>query len=166
MLDNGRSKVRDMWEDVLSLITIRLFAKWKKRMISKDDFETLAMFGAGTALQVISVSSRREHLREMVDEELRKACELISNQSCGRCKGRGVAAKQGDRYIICKCVNMVHYRGDKVLPNGEQYSNQYFVGEFSKTILGSKKLVTNIAAAIQLFIMPRGGPSSSTIIRA
>lgn len=149
------NKVQSQFEDILSLVVLRLFAKYKKNMISKDDFTMVAAFGAGQAIGIITVKSRRIHLEEMMDEELRKACELISTKGCGLCKGRGIKEKRGARYIVCKCANMIKYRGDTVLPLGEQYSNQYFTTNLSKTELGSKSIVENIAAAVMLFLIPK-----------
>ena len=142
-------------EDILSLVTLRVFAKKKKRMISADDFDTLASFGAMQAINIVTVSSKRVHLQEILDEELRKACELISAVGCGLCRGRGIRTRQGARYRICKCVDMVHYRGDAVLPLGEQYSNEYFTGEFSLDQMGKTDTVKNVSNAIILFLMPK-----------
>lgn len=142
-------------EDILSLVTLRVFAKKKKGMISKDDFEMLATFGAMQAINIVTVSSKRLHLQEMLDEELRKTLELISAVGCGVCKGRGVRERQGARYKICKCVDMVHYRGDSVVELGEQYSNKYFLGEFSLDQMGKTETVKNVANAVMLFLMPK-----------
>jgi hypothetical protein len=142
-------------EDILSLVVLRLFAKKKKRMISADDFSTLESFGALQAINIVTVSHRRAHLQEMLDEELRKACELISDRTCGHCKGSGIRDKRNARYRICKCVSMVHYRGDSALPLGEQYSNEYFKGEFSLDQMGKTDTVLNVSNAVMLFLMPR-----------
>jgi hypothetical protein len=142
-------------EDILSLVVLRLFAKKKKRMISADDFGTLESFGAMQAINIVTVSHKRAHLQEMLDEELRKACELISDRTCGHCKGRGIRDKRNARYRICKCLSMIHYRGDGVLPLGEQYSNEYFKGEFSLDQMGKTDTVKNVSNAVMLFLMPR-----------
>lgn len=147
--------IKQQFGDILSLIVLRLFAKYKKNMISKDDFRMVAAFGAGQAIGIITVKSKRQDLEEMMDEEIRKACELISTKGCGICKGRGVREKKGARYIICKCVNMIKYRGDTVLPLGEQYSNEYFTNDLSKNELGRQDTVSNIAAAVMLFMIPK-----------
>lgn len=147
--------VKKQFTDILALVVLRLFAKYKKHMVSKDDFRMVAAFGAGQAIGIITVKSKRQHLEEMMDEEIRKACELISTKGCGFCKGRGVSEKRGARYIVCKCVDMVKYRGDTVLPLGEQYSNQYFTNDLSKNELGQQDIVTNIAAAVMLFMIPK-----------
>jgi hypothetical protein len=146
---------QSQFEDILSLIVIRIFAKRKKGMISDSDFNMVASFGAQKAIGIVTVAAERKSLAEMMDEEIRKAVELISVKGCGRCKGRGIVEKRGSRYIVCKCASMVKYRGDKVLPVGEQYSNQYFTGEFSKTELGRQDMVENIAAAVMLFLIPK-----------
>lgn len=142
-------------EDILSFVAMRVLAKKKKGMISQDDFDMLSSFGAMQAIQIVTVANKRKHLQEMMDEELRKTLELLSQRSCGGCRGRGIRLRAGARYKICRCVDMVHYRGDTALPIGEQFSNEYFTGEFSKNELGKSDTVKNILNAVMLFLMPR-----------
>jgi hypothetical protein len=149
------NSVRTQFEDLLSLVVIRIFAKRKKGMMSSSDFDMVESFGAQKAIGIITVGHKRRDLQEMMDEEIRKACALIAASGCGRCRKTGISARMGSRYVICKCANMVNYRGDSVLPNGEQYSNEYFTGDFSKNALGSKDTVENIAAAVMLFMIPK-----------
>jgi len=140
-------------EDVISLVTLRVIAKKKQGMISENDFGLLASFGAAEALSIVTQKKWSVQLEEMVVEELRKALELISDRSCARCKGSGLSERKGVHLTVCKCVAMVRYRGDAVLPVGEQYSNRYFTGEFAKNELGQNDLVRNIASAITLFLI-------------
>lgn len=141
--------------DILSFMVLRLFAKRKKGMISENDFQMVAGFGAAQALGIVTVSHRRRDLEEMMDEELKKTVELLSDSACSRCRGRGIVTQRGARYVICKCVNPVFYRGDSVVELGEQYSNKYFEGETSLDQMGKTDTVQNIAAAVMMFIMPR-----------
>jgi len=147
--------VMQQLEDITSMIVVRLFAKRKKMMMSNEDFLMLASFGAAEAINIVTVSHKRKHLEEVMDEEIRKACELMCDPSCGSCHRTGIRGKRGSNYVICKCVNQVFYRGDTVLELGDQYSNKYFSGETSLDQLGKVKMVQNITAAVMLFIMPR-----------
>lgn len=138
--------------DIMSLLVLRIFAKKKKGMISPGDFDMLAEFGAHQALAIVTNKHRRQYLEEVVIGELRKTLELISQKGCGSCLGTGFSDRHGSRLTICKCVNMVHYRGDAALPLGEQYSNEYFTDEFSKDALGKKDIVTRISSAVRYFL--------------
>ena len=140
-------------EDVISLVTLRLFAKRKKGEISNHDFEIISDMGYEKMLNIVAVRSNSKHFEEMVNEEIRKAVELISSRSCGRCKGGGFSQRFGPRLVICPCCSMVRYRGDSTLPVGEQYSNQYFTGEFSKDQLGKRDTVKYIAMAVSLVLL-------------
>lgn len=140
-------------EDVISLVTLRIIAKKRQGMISEGDFGLLASFGAAQALIIVTEKKWSVQLEEMVVEELRKAMELISDRSCGRCKGTGLSARNGIHMTICGCVELVRYRGDTVLPVGDQYSNKWFTGEFAKNELGQNDLVQNIASAVTLFLI-------------
>ena len=142
------------FEDIISLVTQRLFVKKKKGIISKDDFDTLATFGAKKALQVVVTKSRLDHFKEMLDEELRKALELISKRPCGKCKSSGISSHRRGRYAICPCVDLIRYRGDDVCSIGELHSNEFFTGELSKDSLGRSEVVQNIAAAVTMVLMP------------
>lgn len=144
------------FEDILSFTVLRIFAKKKKHMISDGDFQLLATFGAAAALDVITNKHRRQQLHAVIDGELRTTLELMSNQSCGRCHGRGITGHRGGgtNYAVCQCVNPVFYRGDSVLELGEQYSQVYLQGEFSTNALGQTDVVQNVCAAVMLFIMP------------
>lgn len=140
-------------EDVISLVTLRIIAKKQQGMISEGDFGLLASFGASQALIIVTEKRWSVQLEEMVVEELRKALELISERSCGRCHGTGLSDRRGIHMTICKCVELVRYRGDAVLPVGDQYSNKYFTGEFAKNELGQNDLVQNVASAVTLFLI-------------
>lgn len=142
-------------EDIVSFVVLRIFAKRKKGLISEGDFSTLCTFDASEAIQIVTTAQNRKVFEEFMDGEIRKTIELLSDRGCGRCHGSGVADRQGARLVICRCVHMVHYRGDAVLPVGEQFSNQYFTGEFSKTALGSSDTVRHITSAVLMFIMPQ-----------
>lgn len=141
-------------EDIVSLVVLRIFAKRKKGQISHDDFATLASLGAAEAVGIITVKQDSKQFEDMVIEEIRMAVELIALSHCGQCRGRGVVTRQGARFVVCRCVNMVHYKGDTLLPLGEQYSNEYFTGEFSKNELGRRDTVINIANAVGMFLRP------------
>lgn len=147
--------VADRMHDILSFMVIRIFAKYKKGMMSKDDFEMLATFGASTGLGIVTVNHRRAHFQELMDGELRTTLELLCNRSCGKCKGRGYVAKRHSNYVICMCVSPVWYQGDSVVELGEQYSDKYFEGEFSKDAMGKSETVQNISLAVMMFIMPK-----------
>ena len=144
---------KDRFESIVSLVVMRIFAKRKKGMISNDDFDTLATFGVSEALQIVTTKTTMQHFQEMVDEELRKALELIARSSCGLCQGTGIKRRKTRRYVICNCVDLVHYRGDDVLPPGDQFSNEYFSGETSKDALGRSSTVLNIANAVGLMLI-------------
>jgi hypothetical protein len=139
-------------EDVISLVVLRLFAKRKKGMISEDDFQEFCNIGAMKALEIVTVRQKAKILEEIMNEEIRKAVELISKKTCGRCHGAGIQGKQGAQLVICPCLNMVNYRGDSVLPLGEQYSNEYFTGDQCKDELGRKNTVMNVATAVTLLL--------------
>lgn len=138
--------------DILSLLIMRIFAKKKKGMISQGDFEMLSTFGAHQALAIVTDRHRLHYLEEVVIGELRKTLELISKRGCGSCLGTGFSERHGTRLKICRCVDMVHYRGDSALPLGEQYSNEYFTDELSKDSLGKKDSVTRIGTAVRYFL--------------
>jgi hypothetical protein len=140
-------------EDVISLVTLRIIAKKKQGMISENDFGLLASFGAAEALNIVTHKKWSVQLEEMVVEELRKALELISDRSCARCRGTGLSERKGIHITVCRCVELVRYRGDTVLPVGDQYSNKWFTGEFAKNELGQNDLVRNVASAITLFLI-------------
>lgn len=139
-------------EDIVSLVVLRIFAKRKKHMMSESDFDSLANLGAAEAIGIVTVRNNAKDLEEMITEEIRRAVELIARKGCGRCKGAGILRRQGIQIMVCPCLNMVHYRGDGVLPLGEQYSNAYFEDELSKNELGKKDLVINIANSVGLFL--------------
>jgi len=139
-------------EDVISLVVLRIFAKRKKGMISEDEFQEFCNIGLERTLGIVTVRQNAKIFEEIMTEEIRKAVELIANKSCGRCHGRGVQGKAGVQMVICPCLDMVHYRGDAVLPIGEQYSNEYFTGDQCKDELGRKNTVMNVASAVKLLI--------------
>lgn len=139
-------------EDVISLVVLRLFAKRKKGLISEGDFQEFCNLGVEKTLRIVTVRQRAKVLEEIMIEEIRKAIELISDKSCGRCHGRGFEGKKGVQLVICPCLDMVHYRGDAVLPLGEQYSNEYFTGDQCKDELGRKNTVMNMATAVALLV--------------
>ncbi|NIQ78334.1 MAG: hypothetical protein GTN93_09620 [Anaerolineae bacterium] len=145
----------DVLEDIISLVVIRIFAKRKKGEISRDDFTMIADTGFAGVLGIVTNRPDKQVFEDIMTEEIRKAVELISKRTCGLCGGSGMRGRQGFTFVICRCVHMVHYRGDTLLPVGEQYSNEYFHGEFSKDELGRKNTVKNIASAVMLFLTPR-----------
>lgn len=140
------------FEDVVSFVVLRLFAKKKKGMISEADFDRLAGLGALEALDIVTDKHKTQDLREMVDEEVSKTLELMSRRPCGSCKSTGVRERRKSMIVVCACVDPVRYRGDGILPAGEQYSNAYFEDEFAKGELGRKDLVINIANGVMLFL--------------
>lgn len=144
-------------EDVISLVVLRLFAKRKKGLISEGDFMSFCDIGIERALSIVSVRQNSKAFEDMMTGEIRTSIELIARKSCGKCHGSGVQGKQGARIVICGCLDMVHYKGDSVVPLGEQYSNQYFTsdvkGDFSKDSLGRKDTVLNIASAVSMLLV-------------
>ena len=143
---------QEISEDIIALVTLRLFAKYKKNMMPQSDFEFVRTLGTENLLSVVSTKDRSKDLEEMMEEEIRKALELISRKTCGKCKATGIVSKQGVRYVVCRCVHMVHYRGDDVLPLGDQYSNKYFTDDLSKDSLGKRDDVQNIASGVAVFL--------------
>lgn len=142
----------DIKEDIIALVVLRLFAKRKKGMIAEGDFQEFCNIGMEKALDIVTVRQKAKILEEIMNEEIRKAVELISLKACGRCHGAGIQAKRGAQLMVCPCLNMVNYRGDSVLPLGEQYSNEYFTGDQCKDELGRKNTVMNVATAVSLLL--------------
>ncbi len=149
--------VADRMHDILSFMVLRIFAKYKKGMMSKADFDMLSTFGASTGLGIVTVSHQRAYFQEVMDGELRTTLELMCDHGCGKCKGRGYVTKRHANYVICLCVSPVWYRGDSVVELGEQYSDKYFEGDFSKDAMGKSETVQNISLAVMMFIMPKRG---------
>lgn len=145
--------VEKILEDLISLVVLRLFAKRNKGEISAEDWKLYCDIGVERALNIVSSRQTSKVFVEMMTEEIRKAVELTSNRSCGKCRGSGIQGRQGARLVICPCLDMVHYRGDSVVPLGEQYSNQHFQGAFSKDELGRKDTVLNIASAVSMLLI-------------
>ena len=138
--------------DIVSLVVMRMLAKRTKGELSESEFTKIAGLDPHSLLVSVVTPSERQELEDIAIGEFRKTVELLSQKSCGKCKGTGVQDKKGVVHQLCNCISLENYRGDKSLPREDMLSNKYFTGEFSKRELGMDRIILNMALFISRFI--------------
>lgn len=137
--------------EVRSLVILRMIAKRRSGAFGENDFRKLSGLDVHGLLQSIADLNKRKELQEIISGELRTTLELMSDTTCGRCGGTGLAERRGIAHHVCPCVRLELYRGDAHLPKEKMVSNEHFEGEFSKLALGDKEIIQNIGHIVQRF---------------
>lgn len=138
--------------DIVAMTVFRILARRKQGLISDADFAYMTTPMNAQAVSMFTTAHQRQALEDMFIEEIRKAIELMAAKSCPKCRGRGFVNIRGVRHMVCRCISLVHYRGDKNVELGDQWSNQFFEGDLSKDQLGKTDIVMNLSCMVALFL--------------